>query len=338
MEWVDMEVRGKESAMNMRENCGFTLIELLIAIALGLVILAGLYQTFRTQQDTYIVQDQVAAMQQNLRGAMYLITRDLQMAGWYSNFDRNKHNIDWDDQDGDNNPVTNPENGRPLLFSVDNNATAGDGINDGTDMLVIVKGGDEHRLLTATESAGGTSISLSSYDLDGDGQADLNTGSKKYGLLVKSDLRSADFFVVDSTSGTITNPWNLNESYLSGDTVFRSDIIVYKVNNDATTGRPMLYRRNLGNDNGYQPVAENIENLQVRYQLNSGSWVDALSAANQAQVRAVEVFLVGRTALPQRGFIDRESYNFANNPNPNPGGPYRRKVLSTIVKTRNVGL
>jgi type IV pilus assembly protein PilW len=60
--------------MKIRSNSGFTLVELLIAIALGLVILAGLFQTFRTQHDTYIVQDQVAAMQQNLRAAMYLIT------------------------------------------------------------------------------------------------------------------------------------------------------------------------------------------------------------------------------------------------------------------------
>ncbi len=88
-----------------------------------------------------------------------------------------------------------------------------------------------------------------------------------------------------------------------------------------------------------KPVAENIENLQVRYQLSSGSWVDALTSSNMAaQVRAVEVFLVGRTALPQRGYIDTDTYSFANNPNSNPGGPYRRKVLSTIIKTRNIGL
>lgn len=322
---------------NERES-GFTLVELLIAIALGLVILGGLFQTFRTQHDTYIVQDQVAAMQQNLRAAMYLITRDLQMAGWYSNFDRNNHNIDWDDQDGDNDPATNPENGRPLLFSADNNATSGDGINDGTDMLVIVKGSEARRTLTPGESASGTSITISDYNLDGDGVADLNNSSRKYGLLVKSDLRTADMFVVDTTSGSITNPWTLGDSYLSGDTVFRTDIIVYKIDDDATSGRPTLYRRNLGNDNGYQPVAESIDNMQVRYQLTNGTWMNSIGITNQAQVRAVEVILVGRTALPQKGFTDTETYNFANNPVPTPNDNFRRKVLSTIVKTRNVGL
>jgi type IV pilus assembly protein PilW len=336
-----MEMTTKESIMDTRKNAGFTLVELLIAIALGLVIMAGLYQTFRTQHDTYIVQDQVAAMQQNLRAAMYLITRDLQMAGWYTNFDRINHNIDWNDQDGDNDPTTNPENGKPLVFAVDNNSTAGDNINDGTDMLVIVKAGEERRTLTAGESASGTNITLLDYKLDADANVDLNNTTKKYGLLVKNDLRTADFFVVNSTAGSMTNPWALSDNYLSGDTVFRTDIIIYKINDDATNGRPVLYRRNLGNDNGYQPVAENIENMQVRYYLENDSVPkNTLTLSTQARVRAVEVILVGRTALPQRGYRDTETYNFANNPAPhqNPNDNYRRKVLSTIVKTRNVGL
>ena len=322
--------------MKMRENSGFTMIELLIAIALGLVLLAGLYKTFRTQHDTYVVQDQVAAMQQNLRAAMYLITRDLQMAGWYTNFDRNNHNIDWDG-------LTGQENFKPLLIPHDNHPTSGDGVNNKTDMLVIVKGGDERRTLTAGETASGTNITLSNRLLDGDSTPDLNNTTRKYGLLVKSDLRTADFFIVDAASGSITNQWALSENYTSGDTVFRTDIIIYKVNNDPATGRPTLYRQNLGNDNGSQPVAENIENMQVRYYLENDTAPkngDQINLTNQARIRAVEVILVGRTAFPQRGFRDTETYNFANNEAPylNPGDNYRRKVLSTIVKTRNVGL
>jgi type IV pilus assembly protein PilW len=314
--------------MRMRKDSGFTLIELLIAVALGLVIMAGLYQAFRTQQDSYIVQDQVAAMQQNLRGAMYLITRDLQMAGWYSNFDRNNRAINL----GDLGNV----NGRPILFSVDNSDGAGGAVNVGTDALVILKAGTQPAKLQAAESATGTSVNV---DLSGAG---INTTSSKYGLLVKNDLRTADFFELAS-SGTVA--WTLAESYQGNadpdkaDMVFRSDIVIYKVKNDATTGRPMLYRKNLGSDNGYQPVAENIENLQVRYYLeNDPVPKDTLTAATQNRVRAVEIFLVGRTAFTQKGYTDTETYNIANNPNPNPGGPYRRKVLSTIIKTRNIGL
>jgi len=85
----------RTAASPSRTVAGFTLIELLVAVALGMVILAGLFRTFKVQHDSYVVQDQVSAMQQNLRAAMYLITRDLQMAGYYTNFDRNTRQLDW---------------------------------------------------------------------------------------------------------------------------------------------------------------------------------------------------------------------------------------------------
>jgi type IV pilus assembly protein PilW len=312
--------------MKKRGNSGFTLVELLVAITLGLVILAGLYQTFRTQHDSYIVQDQVAAMQQNLRAAMYLITRDLQMAGWYTNFDRNNRTIDLGD--------LGEQTGRPLFFAVNNYDIGDNTIKDGTDALVIVKaaaGDGTDNTISGADTAGGTSIdsgilSLSDFDA---------TTDKKYGLLVKSDLRTADFFILD-TAGT--TKWALAENYSSGDLVFRADIIIYKIVDEG--GRPMLKRKNLGSVDQYHTVAENIDNMQVRYQLNDGSWENTLTPTNQALVRAVEVTLVGRTARPQRGYTDTNTYTFNNDPDATytANDAFRRKVFSTAVKTRNVGL
>ena len=251
------------------------------------------------------------------------------MAGWYTNFDRSNHNIDWNDLDNDRDHTSGTENWRPLLIPHDNNSTAGDGVRDGTDMLVIAKAADgSGRTLGSLETAGGNSVSI---DL---GASGLNSTTSRYGLLVKNDLRTADLFI----AGANPNPWSLSENYLSGDTVFRTDLIVYRINEDAA--HPTLQRGNLGAWNGYQTVAENIDNLQVRYQLNNGTWLDGnqINNTNQGNIRAVEVILVGRTAFPQRGFRDTETYNIANNPNPTPNDTYRRKVLSTIIKTRNVGL
>jgi prepilin-type N-terminal cleavage/methylation domain-containing protein len=309
---------------------GFTLIELLVAVALGLVILAGLFRTFKVQLDSYVIQDQVSAMQQNLRAAMYMITRDLQMAGYYTNFDRNNRQLDWND-DGTN------ETGRPLSFGRNNVSASGDGIKDNTDVIVIVKAGAEAHKLGTGEGASAGVITLSSRDLDGDGIADINSATgKKFGLLVKQDLSFADFFQVDSASGNITPPGGLVENYTSGDTVFRTDIIIYKVDDTAPT-RPCLVRKNLGNDNGYQVIAENIDNLQFRYQLNDGTWVND-PAGNQARVRAVEVLLVARTAYAQRGYRDTSSIVFGDYTIPPPNDAYRRKTINSIVKTRNVGL
>ena len=324
--------------MKMRSNSGFTLVELLVAIALGLVILAGLFQTFRTQHDTYIVQDQVAAMQQNLRAAMYLITRDLQMAGWYTNFERNSRNIDWKYL-SDRDPDTGKQSFRPLLISENDYATAGDSVKVGTDMLVIVKAANDSRhFLGAGESASGNSLSISL------GPSGLDPANNRYGLLVRNDLRNADFFELTAPTSL---SWSLSQAYEGNadpdkaDMLFRGDIIIYKI--DENAARPALVRENLGNSNGPQTIAEDIDNLQVRYQIlnpltNSLEWSDTLTAANQNRVRAVEVLLVGRTAFPQRGYTDTNTITFGGTTIPAPNDNYRRKSLSTIVKTRNVGL
>jgi len=60
---------------------GFTLIELLVAMTVGLIVMAGVSMTFRSQQKSYLLQEQMAAMQQNLRAAMYHMEKEIRMAG-----------------------------------------------------------------------------------------------------------------------------------------------------------------------------------------------------------------------------------------------------------------
>lgn len=62
-------------------NQGFTLTELLVAMTISGIVAAGIYSTFYSQQKSYTTQEQVAAMQQNLRGAMFLLEREVRMAG-----------------------------------------------------------------------------------------------------------------------------------------------------------------------------------------------------------------------------------------------------------------
>ncbi len=59
---------------------GFTLVELMIALAISGVVMAAIVTTFRIQQASYVVQDEVVVMQQNLRAAMSQMTRELRMA------------------------------------------------------------------------------------------------------------------------------------------------------------------------------------------------------------------------------------------------------------------
>ena len=67
---------------NGANNKGFTLLELMIALAITGIVMAAVYSASKTQQDSYIAQEEVATMQQNIRSAMYYMEREIRMAGY----------------------------------------------------------------------------------------------------------------------------------------------------------------------------------------------------------------------------------------------------------------
>jgi type IV pilus assembly protein PilW len=62
-------------------NQGFTLVELLIAMVVTLLGLGAIYSTFLNQHKSYVVQEETAVMNQNLRIALFYIQREIRMAG-----------------------------------------------------------------------------------------------------------------------------------------------------------------------------------------------------------------------------------------------------------------
>ena len=60
---------------------GLTLVELLVALALTAILAVTIAYTFRVQAFTHKTQEQVVALQQNLRAAMFLIENNLRLAG-----------------------------------------------------------------------------------------------------------------------------------------------------------------------------------------------------------------------------------------------------------------
>jgi len=317
---------------------GFTLVELMVALAISLVVMGAIFLTFKSQQDSYIIQSQVTTMQQNMRAAMYMLTRDIQMAGYYTNFDGNQYTMDWDDLDGDNEII------RPLIYARNNLNVAGDNIIDNTDVIVIIKASNisgNFRQLTAGESATGSNVDATLRNVD-------NLVAGKCALLVKENLSRAEFFQVQEDTGAMNLIISLTENYGENDWIYRADVIIYYVDDEDDPGdandnddpaHPKLRRKNLGSNQGAQVVAENIDNLQFRYLDSSTSpstWVDDPSGS-EPNVRAVEISLLARTANTNRGYTDTNTYNIGD-VSPTPNDAYRRKLLCSIVKTRNIGL
>jgi type IV pilus assembly protein PilW len=61
---------------------GFTLVELLVAMAISGIVAGAIFTAFQSQQKSYLIQEQVVEMQQNLRAATDFMVKDIRMAGY----------------------------------------------------------------------------------------------------------------------------------------------------------------------------------------------------------------------------------------------------------------
>lgn len=61
---------------------GMTLVELMIAMVISSFVVAAIVMAFRSQQSSSLVQEAVTAMQQNNAAAMYIMSKELRMAGY----------------------------------------------------------------------------------------------------------------------------------------------------------------------------------------------------------------------------------------------------------------
>ena len=167
----------------MKSQNGFTLIELLVAMAISGVVMAGIYSAYYSQQKSYIAQEQVSAMQQNLRAAMYHMEREIRMAGYDPTTSGGFGITDIRLKDIDDNLDLNGNSS--LEFTIDRN---GDGIVGGGDERVYfciydnpVAAPDGKTDLARKDGAGGRQLLAENiealgfayaFDNNGDGQID----------------------------------------------------------------------------------------------------------------------------------------------------------------------
>lgn len=127
---------------------GFTLVELLIAMAVSAVVFAAVVSVYAHMQNSSAQQIATATLQQNQRGALDILERELRLIGMDRNQSNNFNITDVRKYSLVNQNVTDavPDgNGRPVLrIQVDDDD---DGILDGNE-----------------------TITYSLYDRDGDGQ------------------------------------------------------------------------------------------------------------------------------------------------------------------------
>ena len=68
--------------LHQNKNKGFTLLEILVAMAISSIVLAGVTTAYTTQIRNNVTQQMIVDMHQTIRGAMYIMQREIRMAGY----------------------------------------------------------------------------------------------------------------------------------------------------------------------------------------------------------------------------------------------------------------
>jgi type IV pilus assembly protein PilW len=282
---------------------GFSLVELVVAMAISLVVMAGVYKVYVTQQDTYLLQEQVAEMQQNARTAKYVLTKDIRMVGYNptrkvngptfkTNFVQKLPDDGWADSDPDRTS-TGPQS---IAFTLDYN---GDGVleaNFDEQVAFRVTGGNLERFDVASGSYG-TWLKVVeniealgfAYAFDGDGDGNADTSPN--GFII---------WAIDG-DGSDTDP-KLNVNLDGND-----DGVIDA--SDDTNGD-----REIDGDDAGTPLATPVDLDKI---VAVKIWVLAKTGKSDRKHNVAETYVVGNRIL------------FRNDQN-------RRSMVITAVKCRNM--
>jgi prepilin-type N-terminal cleavage/methylation domain-containing protein len=140
----------------------------------------------------------------------------------------------------------------------------------------------------------------------------FNTDKKKY--LCLSGLNN--YLIQSVITDTITLTTSLSEDHVIDEPVYLVKAITYTLG--LSGGKPAL-RRNENTGGGAQPVAENMESLQFTYFDSDGNMT-----ANPPDIRLVKLTVTAKTNR--------------SDPEYKGGDGYRRRILSSNIKVRNMGL
>jgi type IV pilus assembly protein PilW len=160
--------------MRIEGEKGFTLIELMVVVAIAGVLFGAVAMTYRTQQRSYVVQEHVAAMQQNLRAAKYFLEKEIRMAG-----------CDPTNVAGASITIANATN---ISFTMDIDDDSGTGFSDGD-------------ITDANEN-----VTYTLYDSGGDLDMDLGRNTGAGNQLVAENIDAIDFVYLDVNENVLNPP------------------------------------------------------------------------------------------------------------------------------------
>ncbi len=329
----------------LQNEDGFTLIEILVSITVTLVLMGSVFGLLTGGQETFRREHEVADMQMSTRSGLQLVSRDLTMAGFRT---PPSAAILWNDGGGiepDELTIVYADPDVPLSRPLQ---CGGAGVGGGGGPCGTI-GQSATLLLDPTaldltmETAelayddGMVLAAIETADCNGDGQVGIFPFQVTQPPVMTS-AGGSDTLSLNHNPGSLDSDLNTPGGF-NGQVredcavVGRFRLITYRVSPPPPVGNPTLERRDLTESTEWIPVANNIENLQVRYGAGINvALVDVpLTPPTDdplTWIHRVDITITGRTESKRlrgssEGVFDPEDI-------------YVRKTVSSQVGLRNV--
>ncbi len=293
-------------------SAGFTLVELMVALLLGLVVIGATISTMLANRQTYRSSDAMSQVQEELRTAFELMSRDLREAGATFCGNSKVANVlnnagstsaewweDWEGLQGYKDDVSTPV----VAFGT----AAGTRVN-GTDAVKIMRVKDigvtvvEHK---TSESPPNFEINKATSEI-GSGDVLMVCGPD-HGTLFQATSYDSNVTVAHATGGS-TTPGNCSTglgypttcttsgnpyTYGANSSIGKLAAVVWFIGNNgrAEDGGRSLYRASLnGTTTQIEEMVAGITNLQLQYR-RSGENIFEDTPSNWSNVNAVKVTL-----------------------------------------------
>ena len=314
--------------VHRHSEAGFSLIEVMSALIILAIAMTAVFATFISQQKSFTVQNRVAEMQQNLRQVVEYVSRDIRLAGYGIP----------DNVTIPNNIISAGVTSIRSLYAIDNTT--------GPDQIFILYLFDmDANQPPTTDNASGVPANAGSITVQSTAGF-LTTGRE---LVLITDGTTADLYETFAAAGTTLTfgggySYNAghSKSYPAGSppvSVAKARFVRYYIDSTTDPAHPTLMVDRMGGA-AAQPVADDIEDLQLTYGLDTGgdgivdTWTS--SPATPSQIRQVRLQLLGRVRLPEAGWAETRPA-LGNHPGGGTADGYRRRIYDIVIDVRNSG-
>ncbi|MBN1378658.1 MAG: PilW family protein [Gammaproteobacteria bacterium] len=319
---------------------GFSLIELMISLVISLILIAGTASILVNNSSAYRSNDDLSRLQENLRIASQILTRDLRMAGYFGCADNMEE-------------LANPfEVSAPGSLLDTTNAYEGSesGGNwqpsDNSDVTADILANTDAVTVRFLVGGAGLDVQTSMSTVTQDISIPAGNNLVQGAIAGIFDCETTDIFQVAnadaSATGTVAHGTALAKIYSDEASIAPASFVRYFIG-DGANG-PSLFRQVFDpttNGTVTQELVEGIENMQILWGVdNDGdkrpdTYISADAGVNWPAVVSIRYALLGRTLNDYGDAWDNSTYNVNGTDVVAPGDRRVRRVLSNTILLRN---